>query len=77
MNCFLMFCVQLSVKTDARTVGAALAPTAVLACMDSQGHSAREVRGGQDWGAYAFKVHSVMLLTMSECVFAVLRELFR
>lgn len=56
-----MFCVQLSVKMDARTVGAALVPTAVLACMDSQGHSAREVRGGQDWGAYAFKVHSVML----------------
>lgn len=61
MNCFFMFCVQLSVKTDARMVGAALARTVVLAFMDSRGHSAREVRGEGAWGTYVFKVHSVML----------------
>lgn len=45
-----MFCVQLSVKMDARMVGVALAPTAVLVFMDSQGHSVKEVRGEKRLG---------------------------
>lgn len=71
-----MFCAQLSVKTDARMVDAALAPTVVLAFMDSRGHSAREVRGGRDWGT-CFQSSFCHAITMSECVFAVLWELFQ
>lgn len=58
-------------------VGAALARTVVLAFMDSRGHSAREVRGGRSLGNLCFQSSFCNVITMSECVFAVLWELFQ
>lgn len=62
-----MFCVQLSVKMDARMVGVASAPTDVLVSMDSRGHSVREVRGDKRLGDFCLQSLFCNAPTMYSC----------